>query len=129
MLAAPVGMTGSLGSRETRLTVAHLWRCGIKTPRDGPGPLISQGLKRDSSLAKGARRWGGGPPSATRRTKTVREKKPGRYARNDIWGAGGDVGAEAPTPKGSGESFLQGLKPNSNRVVTWGLKPPPPKEN
>jgi hypothetical protein len=26
------------------------------------------------------------------------------------------------------KSFLQGLKPRSRGVVTWGLKPPPPKE-
>ncbi len=47
-------------------------------------------MGRDSSLAKGARRWGGGPPCANpsylrvnRRTKKVRKKKPGRSARND----------------------------------------------
>ena len=47
-------------------------------------------MGRDSSLVKGARRWGGGPPCAdpscvriNRRTKTVRKKKPGRSARND----------------------------------------------
>src|SRR5260370_27730126 len=53
-----------------------------------------QRMRRDSSLAKGARGWGGGPQMkkreiplfATRRTKAVRRKKPGRFVRNDDWG-------------------------------------------
>ncbi len=45
-----------------------------------------QKRQRDSSLVKGARRWGGGPLFATRRTKGVRKKKPGRFVRNDGWG-------------------------------------------
>jgi hypothetical protein len=34
------------------------------------------------------------------------------------------LGAKAPTPQKPATCFLQGLKPNSRRVVTWELKAP-----
>jgi len=48
-----------------------------------PQPLKKREIHRSQ---RGARRWGGVPLFATRRTKNVRRKKPGRCVRNDGWG-------------------------------------------
>src|SRR6267378_4598825 len=40
-------------------------------------PLQLREFQRDSSLAKGARRWGGGPLFATRRTRNRAQEKAG----------------------------------------------------
>ena len=58
-------------------------------------PLL--GRAGSHRFANGARRWGGGPLYATRRTKTVRRKKPGRSTRNDGGVVTLYVAAEAAT--------------------------------
>jgi len=50
----------------------------------------------------------------------------GKPAHKKLWARESRVASVGMT--NAIKSFLQGLKPSSRGVVTWGLKPPPPKE-